>query len=229
MMTRSRVICLLGSILPLTGTGCIVNLGVSGCSGPTVWTTSTTEKLPIETANLKALEVRTHNGSITFDGQPVGTTEAFVNVTKKAGGLTQADAEEALDAIDVYVEPAGSGAQRIGWKWKGARHATWRAQVSFDIQAPGNLRFDGVTHNGAVKIDDVAGDVKVITHNGRVDVESTDGKLYAETHNGRIAAAYVGEWGRTLHFSPTTAESLPTSTGVRRSTGASRRTTGASK
>ncbi len=187
-MRRWIAHCVVAAVLPLTGTGCIV----VGLSGPSVWTTAATERLQVDTASLSALEVRTHNGAITFDGQPAGSSEAFVTATKRGGGLTPADAEAALEAIDVFVEPTGAGTQRIGWRWRGVKALTWSGQVSFDIHAPGRISFDGETHNGAVKVQGVTGDVKVITHNGRVNVESRSGKLYARTHNGGIDATYAG-------------------------------------
>ncbi len=193
MSTRSRLTCLIvAGLLPFSAAGCIV-IGGHGWWGPTVWTESTTEKLPIDTTDLHALEVRTHNGPISFKARAAEATEASVTVTKKAGGLTQTDAEAALEAIEVYVEPAGGGTQRIGWRWKGLKHGTWRAQVGFDIKAPGNLQLDAKTHNGAITIEGVTGDVKAVTHNGRIGVDSRDGKLYARTHNGRVAATYAGD------------------------------------
>jgi len=196
MRTRARFMCLfLAGLGLLPSTGCIV-IGAGWdwpFGGSRVWTEPVTERIQIDAANLEGLETRTHNGSITFDGQPVGTAEAYVTVTKKAGGRTQADAEAALEAIDVYVKPAGNDTQRIGWKWKGIRRSNWGARVSFDIKAPGNIRFDGQTHNGPIEISGVTGDVRVATHNGAVKVESSNGELHAETHNGSVTATYAGE------------------------------------
>lgn len=192
MNMRNRLITLVGGLALFVNSGCIV-IGVRGWAGPSVWTEVVVEERAFDTAELTGIEVRTHNGSVTFAGQPDGSTDGQVTITKKAGGLTLADAENALQAIDVYVEPVGAGDQRIGWRWKGIKHATWRAQVSFDIQAPGQIRFEGETHNGSISVHGVVGDVRVETHNGRVDVESSSGRLYAETHNGRINTKYVGE------------------------------------
>ncbi len=114
-------------------------------------------------------------------------------MTKKAGGLTLADAERALEAIDVYVERTGADTQRIGWKWQGPKRSAWGARVSFDIRGPARLGFDGETHNGAVEITGVSEEVRVVTHNGPVNVESSGGRLYAETHNGKIVATYAGD------------------------------------
>ncbi len=74
-MTRQKLSCLLAGLFSLTGTGCIV-IGAGGwclsCSGPTVWTEATTERIEIDASDLRMLDVRSHNGSITFQGQPVG-------------------------------------------------------------------------------------------------------------------------------------------------------------
>jgi len=197
MSTQMRFSSLfLIGLVPLLSTGCIV-VGVGGwgwsCCGTTVWTEPVTEQLAIDTVDLKALEVRTHNGSIAFAGQGAQAGEAYVIVTKKAGGRTMADAEAAFEALDVYVEPTSGSTQRIGWRWKGIKHSNWGASVAFDIKAPGDIRFDGKTHNGRVEIDGLAGDVRVVTHNGPMNVTSAEGKLYGKTHNGKIVATYDGD------------------------------------
>lgn len=195
MAFRKSLVCLLGSMLGLAGTGCIVvsSSGLSfGCSRAKVWTDPVTEEVAFDGAGLSELEVRTHNGTITFDGQPSGSTGGIVTVTMKAGGRSPEDAEVAFEAIDVIVERVGEDAQRIGWKWRGMKRPSWAARVSFDIKAPGQLSLNSKTHNGAVTISGVTGDLRAETHNGPVNVEARDGKLYAKTHNGRIVASYTG-------------------------------------
>ena len=195
MRARATFACLvLAGLGLLSSTGCIV-IGAGWhwpSGGSRVWTEPVTERIQIDAADFEGLETRTHNGSITFDGQ-TGTAEAHVTVTKKGGGLTMADAEAALEAIEVYVKVAGDDTGRIGWKWKGIKRSHWGARVSFDIKAPGDIRFDGETHNGPIEISGVAGDVRVVTHNGGVKVESADGKLHAKTHNGPVTATYAGD------------------------------------
>lgn len=196
MNTRSMIRCVLAGLVSLTGSGCIV-IGVGGwgwsCSGPTVWTEAATERFEIDISNLRVLDVQTHNGSIAFEGQPTGAAGAYVVVTKKAGGSNLEDAEAAFEAVDVFVEGTGADTQRIGWRWKGIKRSAWSARVNFDIKAPGALRFNGETHNGAVDISGVNGEVHVVTHNGPVNVDSSDGRLYAKTHNGEIVATYAGD------------------------------------
>lgn len=186
-MIRRNLLFLIAALMPISGTGCIVvGTGSWGWRAPYVWTEITAERIPIDTANLQALEARTHNGSIAFDGQPPGVTDAHVTVKMKASGLTRRAAEATLEAVQVFVEPAGGGTQRIGWKWKGIKRPRWRAHVSFEIHAPGNLRFDGETHNGPLYVAGVTGDVHVVTHNGPARVMSSSGNLYVRTHNGPI-------------------------------------------
>ena len=188
-MTRLKMLGILVVIPALAGNGCIV-VGISW-SGPSVWEQGATQRIDLDAANLSALEVRTHNGAIAFTGQS-GSADAFVDVTKKGGGRTSEDALAALAAIDVYVEPAGAGSQRIGWRWKGLKGLTWRGQVSFDIHAPSNLNLSARTHNGSVTVKGVSGDAHLVTHNGQIAVESSTGTLYAETHNGGVNADYSG-------------------------------------
>lgn len=181
------------SLASIWATGCIIiasGTGTWGCS-PSVWKEET-EEVPIDPNGLSAVEVRTHNGTIDFTGQPAGAGSASVSVHKKAGGSTLADAAAAMDALDVHVERSGDGTQRIGWRWKGLKRSSWQADVSFAINGPGNLRLDAETHNGRVYASGVVGDVRILTHNGRVKVASRDGELNAETHNGAIDAEYGG-------------------------------------
>ena len=194
-MTNGRSASVLGGITltSILATGCVFIVDgqcVWSCP-PTVWKEATAE-IAIDPNRLTAMEVQTHNGEIDFSGQPAGTTTASATVRKKAGGLTVADAEEAMEAIDVYSERSADGAQRLGWRWKGVKKNNWQTQVSFSISAPGNLRFDAESHNGAVSAAGVVGEVRVVTHNGRVKIVSQEGALRAETHNGRIEAEYAG-------------------------------------
>ncbi len=194
--------------IPLWSSGCVIVGVPGGCSpwgGPSVWTEAVEER-PIDTTGLTALEVRTHNGSIDFQSQPASGS-ASVTIMKKAGGINQADAEEALAAINVFIEPAGNGKTRISWKWAVPKKVRWSGDVSFAIRAPGNLHFDAETHNGAVAVAEVSGDVKVVSHNGKVKVRSNNGKLHAHTHNGEVDASYAGpELNLTTHNGEVSAD-----------------------
>ncbi len=58
--------------------------------------------------------------------------------------------------------------------------------VEFDVAAPRRTGLDLVTHNGAVRVSDIAGDVRVKTHNGEVRLERVVGRVDLETHNGQV-------------------------------------------
>ena len=187
---RARLFQTLMAVVSLATSGCIMIGG--GWGGPTVWAEAT-ETLPIDPVGLESLVVRTHNGEITLNGQPEGASESSVTVFKKGGGLSLAEAEKALAAIEVYVESVGDDMTRVGWRWTGPKWRHRRGQVSFEIKAPGRLDFDGETHNGGVKVVGVTGDVVIVTHNGDVNVDSTNGKLRAESHNGALTIDYAGD------------------------------------
>ena len=169
----------------LTNASCVIG-------GSTVWTDPVQEEMALPTTQLSELEVRTHNGGISYKGATGTNSAGKIVVTKKASGKDIEDAEAALAAIDVFVEPSAGGTTRIGWKWKQAKRSKWSANVSFEIEGPSQLTFDGKTHNGGIKVVAVIGDVKVQTHNGGIDVESKGGELDAETHNGGITAEHTG-------------------------------------
>ncbi len=193
MKMQSKLVYVWSACIPFWSSGCVI-VGVrGGCSswgGPSVWTEAVEDR-PIDTTGLAALEVRTHNGSVDFLSQAAGSG-ASVAITKKAGGTNQTDAEEALAAIKVIVEPAGNGKTQISWKWSVPKKARWGGDVSFVIRAPGSLHLDAETHNGAVEVAEASGDVKVVSHNGKVKVRSSTGKLHAESHNGDVDAVYAG-------------------------------------
>jgi len=180
------------SVVSALTSGCVVFVS-AGCDwdhSPAVWTEETVQ-LAIDSSGLTAMEVRTDNGEIDFTGQPAGTP-GTVAVRKKAGGRDMEEAKAAMDAIEITSERLANGEQKLGWRWKGFKKSNWAADVAFAIQAPGNIRLDAETHNGAVTATGLTGDVQVTTHNGKIKVDSRSGKLDAETHNGAIAVTYAG-------------------------------------
>ncbi len=166
----------------------------SGCAcGPTLWTQEVTEELRIDLKDVSGLELQTHNGGVAYDAKADAPPVATIRVTKKGGGLTLADAKEALDAIDVRVEDGAGGTKRVAWKWKSPQKPSWGAEVAYDVTAPASLAVDVQTHNGAIGVKGPAAEVKLLTHNGSIGVESSQGSLHAETHNGSLSATYAGD------------------------------------
>jgi len=172
--------------------GCMdLGCAMSGFGWRTVWTEEQVETTQLGAAGLDLVHVRTHNGRVAYTGSP-DQPQLTVTITKKGGGSCAATAEAALAAIDVFVEPQGNGVAKLGWRWRGIKSHRWRGQVSFDIEGPAAISVDGGTHNGALDVRGVEGDVAVETHNGAVVVDTRGGRLEAQTHNGRITADYEG-------------------------------------
>jgi DUF4097 and DUF4098 domain-containing protein YvlB len=150
------------------------------------------QTVTIDTAGLQTLEVKTHNGRVAFDGTN-DATQAIAQVHIRGGAWSKEEAQVALDAIEVFVEPGKQGRQLLGWRWNPPKKHSWRGQVSFDISGPVEVNLEVETHNGRVEVSGVQGSVTTVTHNGRINVSTAKGKLYARTHNGRIEADYDGE------------------------------------
>lgn len=192
MLAKRCLVVLTAAFVPTFSTGCIVINAGSWGHHPRAWTDQQTERLSLDAAQLQSLNAWTHNGAITFEAQPAGSTEPHVIVTKRTGGVTLDDAEKAMAALEVFAEPWGNGT-KLGYRWRGLKSRSWYAEVSFDIKAAGQLDFSAESHNGPVKAGGIQGNVNVVTHNGSVIVDSEGDRLEAESHNGPINVAFKGD------------------------------------
>lgn len=193
-MIKTKQVGMLGALGLAAGlqVGCIAGSTAEGSWGVGIghaWQTTTTD-LTIEASGLTGLEVRTHNGTVSYDGG--ANSEIKVAAKKTASGITSGQAQAALDAMEVYVEDTSDGRKKLAWRWSTPKSWNWGGGVSFEIDGPAGLGLDVETHNGSVSVGGVAGDVKAVTHNGSVVASSSDGSLIIETHNGRIEADYDG-------------------------------------
>ena len=157
-----------------------------GCVGfsPLVWVESQ-EHLELSATELDALAVVTHNGRVEVGPAKGASDQITVEVTKRAGGLTLGDAQACMDALVITTDKEGS-TQKLGWEYEGIRHASWGAQVSFEITMPPELTLKAKSHNGRIEASGLNGDCDLETHNGRIEARTTSKRFYAETHNGRI-------------------------------------------
>lgn len=168
-------------------------------SGKTVWTDKVVERIPLNTSHLEALEVTTHNGFIKYSGER-RSSDSYVEVTKKTGGRSMQEAEDAFDALEVFVEPGRGGVTKIGWRWSVGKESKWRASVSFHIVGPAQVDIQATTHNGPISATGVDGSVSAQTHNGSVAVSGSGDSLTAVTHNGNVKTEFVtGEMVVTTH------------------------------
>lgn len=163
-----------------------------GCNmGSVVWVENT-EDMQIDAGGLKKLAVKTHNGAVNYTADAAGASTIQVKVTKKVGGLTQADAEEAMANLEVFNEADGADGRVINHRWKGIRKSNWNAQVSYEINGPDNLDLNVESHNGTTTVRGLKSALQVTCHNGRIDTESTGPSAHVESHNGAINVVYQG-------------------------------------
>jgi len=165
-----------------------------GCRmwGTTRYTDPVTETRTIDSAGLTALEIKTHNGGIQYTVADPAAAQTEIKLTRKGGARTREEAEKALAAIEVFVEPADGGLYKVGYRWMGIRSPSWQAVVDVTISGPASVSLDAETHNGGITVRGVQGNVKLVTHNGGVNAHSGGGALSIDTHNGGIDASHAG-------------------------------------
>lgn len=126
---------------------------------------------------------QTHNGSITTNGADVADCNMVATITARAA--TEEEARELAEQVEVSLEPSGDTlTAKIK---KPIRLVNKSVSVSLDITVPGRTNLELETHNGAVVIADITGDVRATTHNGKVTTERVIGSTVLETHNGSIS------------------------------------------
>jgi len=153
----------------------------------------------------RQVEVRARNGDVELRSAAVQAVS--VSGTKYASGFTHADAEGALDRLEIYAGPAEDRPECLLIELRCppdllARNAGARVAVVIPDRCPatvrtgnGDVRLSAVggpvvaeTSNGAIEICDVSGDVDATSSNGRIAIETVTGTVRAETSNGRISA-----------------------------------------
>ncbi len=127
---------------------------------------------------------QTHNGSITTNGADVVDCNMVATITARAA--TEEEARELAEEVEISLEPSGDTLTvRIK---KPDRLINKSIGVSLDVTVPGQANLELVTHNGAVVIADITGNVRATTHNGKVTTRRVSGSTALTTHNGSISA-----------------------------------------
>ncbi|MEA3226555.1 MAG: DUF4097 family beta strand repeat-containing protein [Planctomycetota bacterium] len=125
---------------------------------------------------------QTHNGSITTNGADVADCDMIATITARAA--TEEQARELAEKIEISLEPSGD---RLTAKIMKPTHLINKSvSVSLDVTVPNETNLELETHNGSVRITDVAGMVNATTHNGKVTTERVSGSTVLVTHNGSI-------------------------------------------
>lgn len=191
--------CSLSALLVLAG----CNLG--GCnSRPRVKHTRTI-RLSAPFTPGSAFGAETHNGAITVAGADV--TDCNLTATIVAQALTAEEAQALAEKVKVKLvasdgklevkitRPDTDGYQSVSVNLD----ATIAGRADLHLMThngavkistiTGNV--DGATHNGAIVATQITGQIKLTSHNGKITCKEMSGAAYAESHNGGISVSYL--------------------------------------
>jgi DUF4097 and DUF4098 domain-containing protein YvlB len=129
------------------------------------------------------LIVETFNGKIEATVSEGGGT-IHVDVTKHAGGPTQEEADEGVEAIQVDMTQDKDAIRIRVHNSDEALFASRGASVA--LQVPVGTVFDLRTTNGNTSVIGLAGDVVAESTNGKMQVKGSTGQLQLTTSNGPI-------------------------------------------
>jgi DUF4097 and DUF4098 domain-containing protein YvlB len=130
---------------------------------------------------------KTHNGSITVTGVDVAECKVTATIVARAGSEEQA--KKLAEQTRIRLEPDGKKLKaRIDKPRTGMNQSV---SVSLDVTVPGQTDAALTTHNGKVRISDLAGRIDATTHNGRVRTSQVIGTTKLRTHNGSITCEEI--------------------------------------
>jgi DUF4097 and DUF4098 domain-containing protein YvlB len=180
-LKKVSLVCLLGlSILII---GCSINLG--GCPLQARYERVVRLSAPLQAGS--TFEAATHNGSITIDGAEVADCNLIAKIVAHA--LTVEDAQKVAEETNVKLETEGS--KLIVKIEKPTPLINRSVNVSLKAILPNKTNLGLITHNGAVKIANITGDLNATTHNGGVTATQASGNIKLQTHNGSITCKDV--------------------------------------
>lgn len=156
-------------------------LTTGGCVILTAKHTRTVQlSAPLQEGSLFAAQ--THNGSITVNG--IDTGECNVTATITARALTEEDAQELAEQTKVSLEPSDNKLTAKIEKPK--RRSNQSISISLNVTVPNRTDLKLTTHNGAVEVANITGQINGATHNGAVTATEVSGTATLQTHNGSV-------------------------------------------
>lgn len=184
MKNRHMIKVMLSSMLCLTIllAGCCINLG---CVMLGKYERTVELSAPLSPGS--TFVAKTHNGSITIHGADVAECSLTATIVTRAAN--DEEAEELSDQVEVTLVPSGN---RLTAKIdKPTRLINKSVSVSYDIQLPNETSLELITHNGAVRLDNITGHIDATTHNGKTTAENVSGTTELTTHNGHVTCREI--------------------------------------
>lgn len=184
-------------------TGCCINHGFGIGSVKYEKTVQLSEPLPPGSC----FAARTHNGAIAVTGAETANCEVTANIVSR--GWSEEDAREIAEKTIVCFERAGNKLVLKINKPRLKGNKSVRVNISATVPNETSLELlthngaltiagingnvNGGTHNGKVKAKQVCGSTKLNTHNGGILCEEISGDLHLTTHNGAVKAFYSAD------------------------------------
>ncbi|MDD5063824.1 MAG: DUF4097 family beta strand repeat-containing protein [Phycisphaerae bacterium] len=176
-----KVFLVLLSCFAVAAMGC----GTDGCEPKAKYERIVTLSAPMSPDT--TFETQTHNGYIDITGTDV--TQCSLTATVTGWADTEENAKLLAEAVEIKLVPSGG---KLTAKIEKPELTPYqRIGVSFDVTVPAETGADVTTHNGALIIKNLTGQIKGATHNGRVTAEKISGTTELKTHNGEIICKEV--------------------------------------
>lgn len=174
----------LAACLALAATSAGCDLGI-----PKVYVEET-QIIELSAMDIETLSALTHNGHVKVEAAADGGETIIAEVTIRAGGRTEEEAEQALRSIEILTPVTGDDENVQEIRTRQTERRPFRSvTVSYDITMPATLALRAKTHNGKIEVREIQGACELESHNGRIEVDGASGSLSAKTHNGGIDVA----------------------------------------
>jgi len=169
---------------------CLLILLASCCINTGCWPRAKYERTQQLSAALEpgsTFAAKTHNGSITINGAEVADCNLTATIIARAA--TEEDAKKLAEEVKIKLEHFGDKLTARIEKPSSMRNRS--VSVSFNVTVPNQTNLQLTTHNGAIRIMNIDGQIDGTTHNGNVAAEQVSGTSKLHTHNGSIICKEV--------------------------------------
>ena len=153
----------------------------------------------IEFVSSGLITLKNTNGSVHIDSWSKATVKIVAIKTVRAGSYRTA--EQFLEKVEIIIEQFSNEIQiTADYPRKGSASGFWnlfsgskkpQVNIQYELTVPEDSELDIRTTNGAVKIEEVFGNILARTTNGAVNLENVNGNAIAKTTNGSVKASFI--------------------------------------
>jgi hypothetical protein len=161
-------------------------LGISSCEIPSA-KYEITVHMSAPLAAGSSFSAQTHNGAVTLEGREETGCNLTAIITGRAS--TEEKAKKLAEKTKVSLKTDGDKLT-VEIK-KPTLIPNQSVSVSLDAQVPNKTNLYLSTHNGAVTVTDIQGQVDCITHNGRIKTSNVSNHTKLKTHNGAVICEQI--------------------------------------